>query len=222
MKYVRLSLSMAPAARHPMHQFVVEHEGYDASYLLRGNEIGETVQTLLFHVDGYPPEPYRNALEQADTVAEYAITTRPDASFYLYVRDNPSASDRELVDAFTQAGLVVVSPIAYRGDGTVTLTLVGPGQTVQRALDAVPPDITVDVREVGEYDSRRLDTGSSLTDRQFAAVAAAVDCGYYENPRRGTTEDVAEELGCAPSTAAEHLRKAEARVMAKLTSQEVP
>ncbi|MCJ0619826.1 helix-turn-helix domain-containing protein, partial [Haloarcula hispanica] len=78
---------------------------------------------------------------------------------------------------------------------------------------------SVDVREVGEYDSRRLDTGAALTDRQFEAVAAAVDCGYYADPREGSVDDVADELGCAPGTAAEHLRKAEAHVMADVLEQ---
>ncbi|MBV0923931.1 helix-turn-helix domain-containing protein [Halomicroarcula limicola] len=219
MKYVRLSLSMAPALRHPMHQFVVEHDGFDASYLVRGNQLGEDVQTLLFHVDGHPVEPYREALERAENVVEYAISTCPDETFYLYVRGNPSEQDHELVDALVRAGLVVVSPIAYRDDGTIRLALVGPGGTVQRAIEAVPDGISADVREVSEYDSRRFETAATLTDRQFEAVAAAVDCGYYGDPRSGTTEDVAERLDCAPGTAAEHLRKAEARVMERAVAE---
>ncbi|EMA19129.1 helix-turn-helix domain-containing protein [Haloarcula argentinensis] len=219
MKYVTLSLWMAPEVRHPMHQFVVEHDGYEASYLLRGNEIGADLQTLLFHVDGFPPEPYRAALEQADTVREYAISTCSDETFYLYVQDSPSATGHDLVNALTRAGLVIVSPVAYRTDGTVGLTLVGPGGTVQQAVETVPDGISVDVREVGEYDSRRLDTGAALTDRQFEAVAAAVDCGYYGNPREGGVDAVADKLGCAPGTAAEHLRKAEAHVMAAILEQ---
>jgi predicted DNA binding protein len=219
MKYVTLSLWMAPEVRHPMHQFVVEHDGYEASYLLRGNDVGTDLQTLLFHVDGFPPDPYRAALAQADTVREYAISTCPDETFYLYVQDSPSATGHDLVDALTRAGLVIVSPVAYRADGTVGLTLVGPGGTVQQAVETVPDGVSVDVREVGEYDSRRLDTGAALTDRQFEAVAAAVDCGYYGDPREGSVDEIADELGCAPGTAAQHLRKAEARVMGDLLDQ---
>jgi len=96
------------------------------------------------------------------------------------------------------------------------LTLVGPGETVQRAVEAVPDDIGVDVREVGEYASHRFEPSAALTDRQFEAVAAAVDCGYYDEPREGSTAAVAEALDCSPGTAAEHLRKAKARVMGQL------
>ena len=216
MKYVRLSLSLSPDARNPMHQFVVDHDGYEASYLLRGNDVGDAVQTLLFYVDGWPLEPYRAALEATDHVVEYEISTCPDETFYLYVRDRLSETGQGIVDALTTAGLVIVSPVSFRADGTMGLTLVGPGGTVQRALEAVPNGVGVDVREVGEYDSRRFEAGAALTDRQFEAVAAAVDCGYYETPREGSTADVAERLDCSPGTAAEHLRKAEARVMGEL------
>ena len=216
MKYVRLSLSLPPDARHPMHQFVVDRDGYEASYLLRGNEIGDEVHTLLFYVDGFPPNPYRAALDATDNVVEYAISTCPDETFYLYVQDRPSETGRSIVEALTTAGLVVVSPVAYRADGTMELTLVGPGGTVQRALEAVPDGVGVDVREVGEYESHRFEASSALTDRQFEAVAAAVDCGYYDEPREGSTAAVAEALDCSPGTAAEHLRKAEKRVMGEL------
>jgi len=207
---------MAPEKRHPMHQFVVETDGYDASYLLRGNEIGGEVQTLLFHVDGWPPDPYRAALEATDAVVDYALSACPDETFYLYVRDRPSDVGSGLVDAMTRSKLCPASPVAYRADGTVRLTLVGPGEAVQAATEAVPDGIGVDVLSLGEYDSRRLDAGGGLTDRQFEAVAAAVDCGYYDDPRGADLAAVADRLDCAPGTAAEHLRKAERQVMASV------
>ena len=216
MKYVRLALSLPPDARNPMHQFVVDHQGYEASYLLRENSIDEDAHTLLFYVDGHPIAPYREALEATDNVEEYAISTCPDESFYLYVRDRFTETGRGIVDAVTAAGLVGVSPVEFHADGTMALTLVGPGETVQRAVEAVPDGIGVDVREVGAYQRHRFDSSAVLTDRQFEAVAAAVDCGYYDEPRHGSTAAVAERLDCSPSTAAEHLRKAEARVMGRL------
>jgi len=57
-----------------------------------------------------------------------------------------------------------------------------------------------------------------LTDRQQEAVHAALEHGYYEVPREGTVEDVAATLDCAPSTASNHLRKAEARLVEAVTA----
>ncbi|MFB6307712.1 MAG: helix-turn-helix domain-containing protein [Haloarculaceae archaeon] len=215
MKYVRLSLFHEPSVRHPMHQFVVERDGYEASYLLEGNHAGE-VQTLLFHVDGYPPGPYERALAEVETIVEYAVSPAPDDTFFVYVRDRISPEGRDLLEAFTQVGLVAVGPVVYRSDGTAEFTIVGPAEVVQRAMDESPDGIDVDVLAVGEYSGRRLAEGGDLTDRQFEAVAAAVECGYYDDPRRGSVADVAAELDCAPGTAAEHLRRAEKAVMTDL------
>lgn len=45
-----------------------------------------------------------------------------------------------------------------------------------------------------------------LTDRQFETIQNAVMAGYFEWPRRSTTEDLAEPLGVSPSTVQYHLR----------------
>jgi predicted DNA binding protein len=55
--------------------------------------------------------------------------------------------------------------------------------------------------------------GEGLTDKQAAALAAAIDIGYFDTPRRASAEDLAAKLGVSPSTAVEHLRKAEKKVL---------
>ena len=57
---------------------------------------------------------------------------------------------------------------------------------------------------------------SALTDRQLEVFRTAVESGYYEIPRRATHKEIADSLGCAPSTIDEHLRKAESRVLQSL------
>lgn len=56
-------------------------------------------------------------------------------------------------------------------------------------------------------------SGATLSDRQREAVEAGLALGYYEVPREASHEDVAEAIDCAPSTAAEHRRKAEAKLL---------
>jgi len=57
-----------------------------------------------------------------------------------------------------------------------------------------------------------------LSQRQREAVAVALELGYYEIPRETDHEAVADALECAPSTAAEHLRKAEAKLIPAVVS----
>ena len=107
-------------------------------------------------------------------------------------------------------------PVVFNPDGTTDLTLVGTPVDVDAAVSGLPDGLRATVRSVGPYRRRAAADDARLTDRQRAAVAAAVDCRYYDSPRAGTVGDVADALAVAPGTAAEHLRKAEARVMARL------
>jgi len=56
----------------------------------------------------------------------------------------------------------------------------------------------------------------ALTTRQQEVLRAAVEVGYYENPRTGTHEDVAAAVGIAPTTAGDHIREIETRVFGTL------
>lgn len=54
---------------------------------------------------------------------------------------------------------------------------------------------------------------TSLSEHQGEAMEVAVELGYYEIPRQAGHEDVAAALDCASGTAAEHLRKAESKLV---------
>lgn len=195
-----------------MHEFVVEREGYSVSRLLEYTPAVEGTRSFLFHIEG-PVEPYEPALESVSGVVEYELSPCPDESFYLYVQEELRDRDQQLIRAFRQPGVVGVLPVEYRADGTVRLTVVGPARRLQAAVEETPAEMGVEVVEIGQYGDRGLGPGSDLTDRQYEAVVAGVDAGYYETPREGSVEDVGERLDCAPGTAAELLRRAERSVM---------
>lgn len=52
-----------------------------------------------------------------------------------------------------------------------------------------------------------------LTDRQREVVRYALEAGYFEWPRRATSEEVAAGLGISRTTFLEHLRKGEAKIL---------
>jgi hypothetical protein len=199
-----------------MHQFLVDHDDYAVARLLARESFTDE-HAMLFHVEG-PESPYRDALEERTPVREYTLDTCPDESFYLYVRERLTASDRDFSVAFSQPGLLLVMPVAYHADGTVRVTAVGPASAVQEAVEAVPETMGVDVRAVGEYLAGRVDDRLEVTQRQFEAVEAAVDTGYYGATREATLSEVASRLDCSTGTAAELLRRAERTAMAALVA----
>jgi hypothetical protein len=218
MRYLEVSVHHVPDDRHPMHQFVVEHEAYEITRLLSRFQYSDTEQAALFHVEG-PVEPYEHALAEQSSIQEFELSPCQDTSFYLYVREEMRPDSREFADAFSQPGLIVLTPIEYRADGTVRLTAIGPAETVQAAVSAVPETMGVEVCSVGKFALGRLDPRLELTQRQFDAVSEAVARGYYSEPRSATLDDVAAGLDCSSGTAGELLRRAERTVMTHLVNQ---
>jgi predicted DNA binding protein len=55
-----------------------------------------------------------------------------------------------------------------------------------------------------------------LREKQREVLIAAYKLGYYDIPRRITSEDFVKRLGLVDSTVVEHLRKAEQRLVTQL------
>ncbi|GAB7013053.1 helix-turn-helix domain-containing protein [Halolamina salina] len=219
MKYVRLRVAFSEETINPVHEAICDSETVERDVLLHEDRSGPDRDTLLYRVDG-EPEAFDGMLRAAPSVLEWAFTPAENGTFYAFVEQETPDRDAEILDAISRTGIMAVPPIEFDSDGTATVTLVGTAGAIRPALEELPDEMRTEVLRVGEYDRRRELFDSGLTDRQREAVAAAVDAGYYASPRRGSIEDVAAALGVAPSTAAEHLRKAESRVMAAVLDVE--
>lgn len=211
MKYARLRIQHDPETRHPMHTFEMEHDRIESAELWHWNTVFNDTNTFVFRVQG-DPDPFQTKLDSRDATIAYSLTAAADGVFYCCIRDRVTDVDEGFIEAVARGTLVVRPPVRFNPDGTTDLTLVGAAADVEAAVEGLPDGMRATVRSVGPY-HRWGGTAAKLTDRQRSAVAAAVEHGYYESPREGTVSDVAAELGIAPGTAAEHLRKAEAKTM---------
>ena len=218
MRYLEVRIEQSEAERNPMHQLLVERDEYGASRLLAREQFASDDHAMLFHVEG-PSDPFRETLDERSAVEAFAVGECADDSFYLYAREHLSGTDRAFSGAFSQSGLVLVTPVVYQTDGSVRVTAVGPADAVQAAVEAVPASMNVQVLTVGNYEAARLDSRLELTQRQFEAVEVAVETGYYSATREATLAAVADRLDCSTGTAGELLRRAERTVMSTLVSR---
>jgi predicted DNA binding protein len=217
MRYLRAVLDPGAETTHPMHAFVAEREDLRDYRLVQWNPAGDGDVALVFHVRG-DRAVYEAALTERVDPVTHVVMDGAGSSFHVYVRDELTAANRQLAGAFARAGLVVVPPVAYRDDLTIEVGVVGPNESLQAAVAAVPEKVDVEVRALRGADEA-LSPGARLTDRQHEALRAAVRRGYYETPRETTVAEVADELGCAPGTAAEHLRKVESKVLTQVVAE---
>lgn len=208
---VRLAATGTAADIHPMFEVLAGGPFVDRATALQWNFTGDALG-ILHYIEG-DVSALRSRIDEIEAVVGYEIDRIGERACYLYIRDATTASLRELFEPITAGGVIAVPPIEYSADGTVVFSLFGPDNELQTAIEEVPTTVDVSIEMVGGLADIAITPEISLTHRQREVVSTALDLGYYEVPRSGSQADIAAALDCAPSTVAEHLRKAEAAVI---------
>jgi hypothetical protein len=219
MKHVRVRITAGGRETeiHPMYGVMTGASFVERATALQWNYTGDALGILHYVVGD--PDALEAAMREISEVVGYDIERVDDRSCYVYVRDATTGPLRDLFDPVASGGLVVVPPVEYDPDGTVAFSIFGPDAEIQAAIEAVPDPIEVSIEAVGGLAATPATVDAGLTERQREAVETAIELGYYDVPRTASQEEVAAALDCAPSTAAEHLRKAESQVLRALFGQ---
>lgn len=196
---------------HPMYGVMTSAPFVERATAIQWNYTGDALGILHYVVGD--ADALEDAMQSIPEVVGYDIERVDERSCYVYVRDATTDALRELFAPISAGGLVVVPPIRYERDGTVTFSLFGPDDELQDALADISVPVDVEIEAVGGLAETTATADAHLSARQREAVETAVGLGYYDVPRTASQADVAAALDCAPSTAAEHLRKAEAEVL---------
>lgn len=169
--------------------------------------------TLLYTVDGDTTTFAERAANTAGIDSVETSSSEHDQTYVLVVmRPLETPMFAAIQRASTQAGLIVRKPIIYR-DGTMSARVVGDAGPLQRALEAAPDGVEVQIDTIRQLNGHTDDPVAGLSDGQREAVTVALELGYYNQPRGATHKDIAAELDCAPQTASNHLQKAEANII---------
>lgn len=213
MKHVRVTLDAGgrEAEIHPMYDVMANAPYVDRATAMHWNLAGDELG-IMHYVEG-DREPFVSAMEAIPEVLGYELTPAGPDAFYVYIRDATTEPVRNLFETITRTPIVVIPPVEYASDRTVSYSAFGPSDAIQTAIEEIPDPISVTIDEIGGLEAAPGVLESLLSDRQREAIDAAVDLGYYEIPREADHRAVAAAIDCAPSTAAEHLRKAEAKLI---------
>lgn len=98
-------------------------------------------------------------------------------------------------------------------DRGVLVSLVGSQEAIRDMLrNYEAAGATPDLCKLSEYEGGQsvLD---ALTERQREVIEMAYEMGFYEIPRRVSTEDIAEKLDIDAATVSEHLQRAERNLL---------
>ncbi|ELY88435.1 helix-turn-helix domain-containing protein [Natrinema altunense] len=215
MKRVRITLRPQGDYAPPIYERLAGGTRYLERAAIVNWNVSAPPTAFLFRLEG-EYERFDRVLDESEMVSDYELLPITDRECYCFFEGTVSPAARSLFETFTNGSLMTVPPIECNADGSTTYTIIGTEAEVQAAVDGVPDAVGVTVEAVGGTRVAADSVVGRLSPRQRDAVETALELGYYDVPRKATSEDVAEELGCATATAAEHLQKAESAVMESL------
>lgn len=158
--------------------------------------------TLL--VTGDARDDVVSALRDADGIDDLTILQRTDDTTLCVVETH----EPSLQEALRRAGVPFEPPLRVAdGEALVTVT------AAQESVSAFADELTAAGYEFTvESVHADLTAAGPLTDRQETVLRAAVESGYYEEPRAVELTDLADELGVSTAALSVTLRRAEGRL----------
>ena len=214
MKYLKLSISPTARAIHPIDRVLAGHGAVNREALLHVGARADGTTVLLYRVTGNG-DAFDDALAEQPEVFDHDVVDLGGNGYHAFVQAEATDGGATLLDIAHEHTLIIDTPLEFTEEG-LRATLVGTHENLRVALGDIPNGMDVSVDSAGTYVPGSEDLLSPLTDRQLEVFETAVEEGYYDVPRKATHKDIAENLGCAPSTVDEHLRKAESRVVTGL------
>lgn len=214
MRTATIRISPPPEGLHPADRAVAAHPDLDWGTIDHLTGLADGTAVLLCSLRG-DHDALHDVLRSVDGVVDHHVTVA-DRTVYAHVHFEPTETARALLDLRRSHELVVRMPIEWRSDDRLEVSAVGDDRTLQQAVAALPDALGVELVEIGAYEPATDRTEALLTDRQLEVLDAALEVGYYEEPREGTQADVAEAVGLAPATVGEHLRRIEGKVLRSL------
>lgn len=141
-----------------------------------------------------------------------------DSAYTIFVRGGRPSISAILKSIGVESGYMF-PPIGI-SDGKIKISFLGNEEQVRTFLEKVgATQIRYRVVMLTDADFSPLSPLNRLTEKQREVLVAAYKNGYYDIPRRINTKQLSKKLGLGDSTMAEHLRKAERRLLVSLLTQ---
>jgi predicted DNA binding protein len=183
----------------------------DGLYVL--DRLGDGTYAMLYRVVGGDGDELRGVLADHEEVLEFDVVDAGDRRHYVFVNVLARESVDSLLDVVEAHRLLLNPPFHVTDDG-LRVTVSGDPESLREAFaDVDGLDVSIEVEWTGGFQPDEPTPLVRLTERQREALRVAHRLGFYETPREASYEEIGAALDCAPSTANELLRRAEARVV---------
>ncbi len=175
------------------------------------DRLADGTAVAMFEVSGDPDRIVELFEKHNEAIGHQ--TTRGDGTVLFHSHFEPTPLVDRLLDLMEEYEFALDMPMTFTDDGRLRVTIIANDATISEVFASVPEDIHFEVERTGEYEAGSGRIFSLLTERQREVLRAAIECGYYREPREATHADVADAIGLTATTVGEHLRRIEATLM---------
>jgi ribosomal protein S13 len=142
------------------------------------------------------------------------LEQQKNGTYIVFTRSGPLLSS--VLNSMNIEMGYLFPPLEVR-DGKVKVSFVGSEQQVKQFMEKIDAiGIRYRVTLLTDANFSPMSPLSQLTEKQRQVLLSAYQHGYYDIPRRVTSEELARKLGLVDSTVVEHLRKAELRLIKQI------
>lgn len=136
-------------------------------------------------------------------------------AYVIFMKERTQRSDQDIL----RTGVYLSDPFTIR-DGKIKMGVVGDTKQL-RAFIRYVKRFNIDYTVVSSTDLRfsRDSPLENLTEKQRTVLTSAFEHGYYDLPRKISSQDLAKKLGLRDSTLIEHRRKAERRLLVAILTK---
>lgn len=179
-------------------------EGVDIRVISQGNtDPGSTVFPFLIQYDD------RDELEQMldvdGTVEQYELVDWTDKTGIYYIEHTP---ETKLISTVVTDVNGFLLHTETKGKGWLVQLLLPDRYALNAVWEyASEHDITLDIIEIYGNEDAGGEASYGLTDEQKAALTTAYDKGYFNEPRKSSLNEIAEEMGLSSTAMSGRLRR---------------
>ncbi|WP_101297626.1 helix-turn-helix domain-containing protein [Halegenticoccus soli] len=211
-RYATVRIDSGSGGFHPAECALADEPGVTREGIRRVNRLDDGTIAASYELRGDLDRARELLASSPSVLACDVVGERTGVAYVHSVPTDPVAS---LLSILRRNEIVLDAPLEYTATGDLRVTLLGGSRALRRAIDEAAKSVGVELERTGDYARNARNPEAALTDRQRQLLTVAVDMGYYEIPRRTTLAEIAAAVGIGRATAGEHLRKAEAKAVAR-------
>ncbi|WP_137285614.1 helix-turn-helix domain-containing protein [Halorussus salinisoli] len=169
-----------------------------------------------------PESPTDELLEEIDHLGTILHKSVNESGLHVVTQSCLCSLEDSIIDRFEEYNCLYQPPTIHR-QGWEHYTVIAFDESDVRALlHELEADRDIEVLSKTAITEQQIPHSmlapvdqlfDDMTDRQLAALQLALESGYYEQPRKTSLRELADQTGVARSTYEEHLRKAENKLL---------